>query len=584
MMPKGRVQCILSIMLFVNVVSLCILSGLILFSYISVDADSVSRSFQGIGYEATGDDNPYIYVDHGFNLADTDWSITLIGRFNNLNDTACFSEFICGPTDTNMLSVYNRSGGGGGGSLLLHLQQYGGIELTRDYLTGFTQGSCLTVGGLAPEDAEAFLGCDQSLLPAFSPDAFELQEGEWYYFTIVHDESEQLVTYYVDGQELSSFNIDLGDTWSDAGFVMGVNRSLQTQFLDGNISQFRFYSRVLLPTEVQAWVLNNIRPIGSLEVEYLFQGLETNVVEDTSGKNRDATVMNFLEWSTEAPQPWYAPPANATLQEFTVPDPVTLRMIEVPAALTPGDEFSVEWAYNRGIAYINLYWRASEESEWVQINEDRVSARSGRFKWTVPQDLTSETLYVKVAGNDLLEDFIEVEVTIPITEGIEIGDAPPLQSKRESTSSSEEDAVISPGTIIKGESFDAIYFFSHEGERRPIVSKAIFDSYALLRDNIITIPDDQLAEIPIGNPLLPKPGRSLIAFDALTGTYIPLTDDIYEKEGYITLAPDNEVLRMILGPVPEDYILTLPVYFFEYYNMETVTEAEAIKLLETLAR
>jgi hypothetical protein len=594
MLFKGRVKCILSVALFINAGLLAAVAGLILFSFNDAGADGPSRSFEGLGYEKRADPMPFIDVDYPINLGTEDWSITLIGQFDNLNDSACTPTDVCGPTDTNMLAVYNRDSGNPGGALLLHLEQFGAQRLSHEYLTGVLGGYCLTVDGFNPDDDSPFIGCDQSLLPEYTPDSFELEESAWYYFTITHDASEDTLSYYINGELETAFTIDIGEAYDNSGLLMGVNRSRETQFLDGNIAQFRLFSDVLEPSEVRAWYENNIRPSGDLEIEYLFQGLENEVVRDTSGNNRDAEVINFVDWSTEAPHPWYSPPGNSTLQEFTVPEPVSLRILELPEQANPGEDIALQWAYNRGISFINLYWRATEEGEWQQINKDRIFARQGRYLWTIPDDIATESLYIKIAGNDLLEDFIEVEAALQIRQetdllggqgstGVGAGGGVAVNPE-DMLESGEGDIIIEPGMLVQGESFDAIYLISKEGERRPIVSKAIFDSHAFLRGDVKIISDEQLSALPIGNPLLPRPGESILAFDAITGEYIPLTDDFYGEGETIALVPDEELVSMLLGPMPEDYVLQLPVYFFQYYDVSTVTEKEALRLLKWLAR
>ena len=72
------------------------------------------------------------------------------------------------------------------------------------------------------------------------------------------------------------------------------------------------------------------------------------------------------------------------------------------------------------------------------------------------------------------------------------------------------DVGLYPGQYVKGESFSSIYYLNLDLERQPFINETVYFTHQPDFENVIVISDELLATLPIGTPMLPKPGTVLV--------------------------------------------------------------------------
>lgn len=549
----------------------------------------------------TGGSGTYIDTPYEFDLSNSDWSITTVARFDDLGSEG--QEF------DHSLVHFKDNAGGNSVNMLLHLNQFGGIPYERDYLGSFFQGSqeCIIVGGLS-EDFSSVNNCGDNILhPEFDAEtSFELEEGEWYFIALTHDNDLNKLDYYINGQLIQSIDYDIPST-GVGRLLLGVQRNLDRQFFEGLMAQFRLFSEVLNSEDIFNWYNNGDRPDRNLEIEYLFQQSESSSVIDSSGNGFNGQIINDYTWSEEAPMEAFVgsqvrrserSSSNEIL--FTPPPPISISFIDdLGDGLEPGDELELKWTYNRDIFFVNIYYSVNDGESWEQIAK-WLPARDRAFSWTLPSDFEYDSLQFKVAGTDLAIDFIDdtsnsyavgqpenienIDGEASLEGSDETGesentDSSTLEPKAEEypspvTGELEPVNRVVPGTLIQGKSFEAVYLVDENHRRRPIFQWSIIETYDFLRENVNIVTDATLASMPLGEPVLPRPGSSLLKFDSISGTFISETDDLYKRDLLVEIPKTDKIMR-IMGPTPEDFTLMLPVTFFRFYGLSpNVSESE----------
>lgn len=561
---------------------------------IASDNDPITRHVNLLGYDKTDDPAPYIEVPYFLN-PNSDWSFTILMEFDDVQPEAINLTGGTFPTDIAMISLL----GTGISPLLLHTQ-FGGQFLPEVRLVSYISPP----GSDDPRDA------------IFESEGSSIQDGQWYWFTVTHNSETNELNHYINGikqniiqrtgdipgtyfdenPESADNNIAIFDTDNETKIWLGVHPGGRVQFLNGRIAQFRAFSEVLTESDVSAWVNQNQRPNRQLEVELLFQGGEDELVEDTSGNNRHATIINFYDevfgyggtrlpnsfaWGIESPVPLFVQPRTSSLsrlerlQLLQPPEPIRLDiMVGDMRSIRSNDYLEINWDYNRDINFINIYYSIDDGETWTML-ERHLPARARSWPVKLPDLGYSADIMFKVTGTDLAIDFIEavsdkylLSHSGELITNLELlrknpYKIPPRASSgvftSPKTSQPETVTPVKPGTLIKATDYSHVYLVDEHLRRRPIFAQGIFSPGSELSGQVNLVTNATVYAMEFGDPVLPHRDRPVLFYDQQRDTVYARTDNLYRLSGAVRLS--SAELRGILEPVYEGDYLYIPAAF-----------------------
>ncbi len=240
--------------------------------------------------------------------------------------------------------------------------------------------------------------------------------------------------------------------------------------------------------------------------------------------------------------------------------------------LTGGTTATITWsATASGLASITLSY-ATNPRTYIEIASGE--ANDGSYEWTVPNVATT-TVRVKVSamnsdGQELVSDTSNgvFTITASSTSGADGGngeldieeDGPPLDM----TTPDGVVVTLSEGSLFRGVTFSDVYVVK-DGTRYVFPSESVYFSYYDSFDDVVTVNDDQLRKLSLGQRMTMAPGRMI---------KIQSDNRVFQtqKNGAIRHVPDEATARALYGSIWAQQITDISVVFWGDY---TVKEALA---------
>lgn len=209
-----------------------------------------------------------------------------------------------------------------------------------------------------------------------------VNDGQWHHVAMVqYGNSTNQISFYVDGvQDVISSTanraINTQPNWN-----VHVGRSIHNKYFDGSIAQVRIWSTDLTQQEIKDWMyrayLSTQHPqSGHLELFYNMNQPTTLQVDDASGHNRNAQVLNgayteliygvdhFKNWMATTTRPhvsFFQGSYNLTVTQDTIVDSVAYQSNLVTAYQVFPKPGSGE-SDSIGVVSQNSYWLAVGDS------------------------------------------------------------------------------------------------------------------------------------------------------------------------------------------------------------------------------
>lgn len=239
--------------------------------------------------------------------------------------------------------------------------------------------------------------------------------------------------------------------------------------------------------------------------------------------------------------------------------------------LTPLTATTIAWDSQSSLGFVNIDYTVDNGITWEVIEHGVVDL--GTYRWRVP-DIYAKDAMVRVTQTDLVEVFAsDCSDTGFVMNGAKPMGVSPV------TGLPEEITPVAPGNIITAPSFTTVYAIDGDGTRRPFDLPGVIDTYTLKNNPRVTVTDATLATIPLGVPMLPKPGTVLVRF--------PSARTVYAVEGnasYAILRPlsSEKIAAEIYGPEWKTFVWTLPDGYKNFYHggsaIVTVIETDKTEL------
>lgn len=254
--------------------------------------------------------------------------------------------------------------------------------------------------------------------------------------------------------------------------------------------------------------------------------------------------------------------ANATASTATTTSAATYTVaISAPAvgaAHRVGDDIRILWTTEGSTGAVGAANIAYSTDDGVTYTDIVVgTANDWSYEWVAP-DIDSAVI-LRVQASDL------VNVLATATSGsFTIGDVvvESDDATAEETAADATPVVADPAdSLIKGTSWSTIYSVDENGNRRPFLDEQTFFTYADSFDGVVTVADADLANYPIGEPMLPKAGVVLVKVVSLNNVYALAEDNTLR---WIT----SESLAINLyGGGWADYVIDVPATAWPHFTI-----------------
>lgn len=229
------------------------------------------------------------------------------------------------------------------------------------------------------------------------------------------------------------------------------------------------------------------------------------------------------------------------------------------ATLTGGTLTTISWsASGTGISNVNVYYATDGGINWRLIASGQSTSSS--LDWSVANTATTQAkirVECRDGGGATLATGTTEELTIALSLDLPVQQAP---TSNETTSTRPEGLMTRQeaneklpvqfpvDTLVKlpddsdpTTSVDtAVYYIGLDAKRHPFPSSAIYFSWYADFANVVTIDGATLASIPLGSPVLVRPGTHWVKIQSDPKTY-------YVAPGYVLRHITDEATALRLG-------------------------------------
>lgn len=119
-------------------------------------------------------------------------------------------------------------------------------------------------------------------------------------------------------------------------------------------------------------------------------------------------------------------------------------------------------------------------------------------------------------------------------------------------------------SYIRGTSFPAVYYIDTQGRRHPFGDELTFFSHQDNFDAVVLVADADLANYPMGSPMLPKPGVVLVKIQSLAEVYFVTENAAGEHE--LRWIQDESAAIDLFGTDWADYVVDVEATMWTHYR------------------
>jgi len=129
--------------------------------------------------------------------------------------------------------------------------------------------------------------------------------------------------------------------------------------------------------------------------------------------------------------------------------------------------------------------------------------------------------------------------------------------------------AFNPGTLIKGESFSAVYYFAEDGKRYVFPNEKTYFTWFENFDDVISVDDKTLGTIPIGGNVTYRPGKKMVKITTDPKVYV------VDKGGVLRHVDSEQLAETFYNINWNQQIDDIPDAFFINYKMGSAIETAA---------
>lgn len=126
----------------------------------------------------------------------------------------------------------------------------------------------------------------------------------------------------------------------------------------------------------------------------------------------------------------------------------------------------------------------------------------------------------------------------------------------------EEEAIsfVQPGELVRGDSYDTVYYLDANYSRHPFLNEQMFFTWYDSFDTVKTVTDATLTVLPLGVPMNVSPETVLVKFATAPGVFYPKFDDVITWRRITS----ETVAAQIFGAAWADYVIDIPEVFYPH--------------------
>ncbi len=247
--------------------------------------------------------------------------------------------------------------------------------------------------------------------------------------------------------------------------------------------------------------------------------------------------------------------------------------------LTAGQGLDLKWATSGtgSVTAIDLSYSTDNGSTWIVISDN--TENDGLFMWTVPSLAVGTQVKVKAEATDTVvvlatDSSANLSIgttstaipapavpTTPVTAPVTSGFGPsPVTGLQEAISG------VSVGQYIRSTSLPTVYYLDPNGTRRPFLNEQVYFTWASSFNQIVTVTDATLPTIPMGTPVIPKPGTVLVKLASSPKVYAVEAGDATSTKAVLHWIPSESVALSVYGADWSDYVIDIPDTIISRYT------------------
>lgn len=126
--------------------------------------------------------------------------------------------------------------------------------------------------------------------------------------------------------------------------------------------------------------------------------------------------------------------------------------------------------------------------------------------------------------------------------------------------------------LVKLANDPAVYYIGLDGKRHPFASGRAFETWGLSFDQVKTVSETDLASVPLGNPVLERPGSRWVKIQSDPKTYF------VDPDGYtLRWIQDEDAAKQLGGEDWNKNIVDVEPTYFTKYQMGEAINTESLK-------
>ena len=255
-----------------------------------------------------------------------------------------------------------------------------------------------------------------------------------------------------------------------------------------------------------------------------------------------------------------------------------------------GDLMVIDWSTaGSGLTnYIDLSY-SLDGIDYIDI-ATVVPSRDYSYNWTVPGDISSDNVRIRVEGTDLLNPLSEaivdsVRINVPVISEPEPEETPDMEVPDEDPEQLPDanPLAVWSHAYVTSPLTSAVYYIDEDLERHPFIDAQTFFTWQDSFKSVVEIEEETLGQLELGVPMLPKPSTVLVKIQSEDRVYAVTADE--SSTAVLRWIPTEELAVDIYGVDWADYVIDVPVTLFSQFQFGAdITVSEEIEVDMTMMK